>query len=127
MNTTIKAQRAIAKAQRLITQINANTTSKTKLFPKALDRHLIAARAFAEREGGRNDDGTWDNLNYGIEQIWDNADSALTELHHYRTAVANPDPSHRRRLRTRTDVAENNTRIYIERLTTALRWYNGTR
>lgn len=115
----------ITKAQRLITNINANTASKTKLFPKALDKHLAAARKFAEREGGRNDDGTWDNLNYGLEQIWDNADSALIELDHYRTAVANPDRGRRRRVRI--TASENNTRIYLECLTTALRRYNPTR
>lgn len=124
MNTTIKAQRTIAKAQRLITHINANKTSKTKLYPKALDRHLLAARAFAEREGGRNNDGTWDNLNYGLAQIWENAHGALIDLDNYRTAVANPE--HGRRRRVRITATENNTRISLERLTAALHSYNPT-
>lgn len=124
MNTTIKAQRTIAKAQRLITQINDNTMSKTKVYPKALDRHLLAARAFAEREGGRNNDGTWDNLNYGLAQIWENAHGALIDLSHYRKAVANPE--HGRRRRVRITATENNTRISLERLTAALHSYNPT-
>lgn len=118
MNTALQTQR-------LITRINANTVSKTKLYPKALDKHLIAARTFAERKGGRNEDGTWDNLNYGLEQIWDNADSALNALTHYREAVANPNLSRRRG--TRINTTENNTSIYLERLTTALDRYTDPR
>lgn len=114
-----------SQAQRIITRINANTVSKTKLYPKALDKHLIAARTFAERKGGRNEDGTWANLNYGLEQIWDNADSALIALTHYREAVANPNLSRRRGVRI--NATENSTSIYLERLTTALGWYTDPR
>lgn len=122
MNTT---RNTPSQAQRLITRINANTASKTKLYPKALDKHLIAARTFAERKGGRNDDGPWTNPNYSLERIWDNADSALIALGHYREAVANPN--HSRHRRVRINATENNTRICIERLITDLGRYNGPR
>lgn len=118
MNTALQTQR-------LSTRINANTVSKTKLYPKALDKHLIAARTFAERKGGRSEDGTWTNPNYGLEQIWENATSALIALSHYREVVANPNLSRRRGIRINT--TENNTSIYLERLTTALDRYTDPR
>lgn len=122
MNTT---RNTPSQAQRLITAITANTASTTKLFPKALDKHLTAARTLAEREGTRNNDGTWADHNGTIAQIGDNAESALISLGHYRTAVANPH--HSRRRRVRINATENNTRIYLERLLTELSRYNGPR